>query len=373
MPNVEIKTVNTNRERLRFIKMPWLIYKNDPHWVPPIIADQKSFINPKKGVFFEHGKAKLFLAIRDGKPVGRISAHINTLHDEIYNDGKGFFGFFECENNQETADMLFRAAEHYLKSQNRKFVEGPMSFGIYDEIGLLVDGFDTDPYVLNVHNPEYYQKLVENAGYKKSVDWYAYRGATNQKVDEKMYRLKDRVMKQPGLTIRKIYPHENFKRDAAIVKHIFSTAWNKNWGHVPLTDSEFNRIAEELTRLVVPDLSFIAEINGQAIGFALSIYDANVAVKKINGRLFPVGFIKLLTNLKKTDRFRHILMGVLEEYRNRGIEIAFYVNIAEQAYKLGFSEIEMSLIVENNEPMRNSLKHLPVEIYKTYRIYTKDL
>ncbi|NOY10009.1 MAG: hypothetical protein GXP33_14350 [Spirochaetes bacterium] len=373
MSNLEIKTVKTGRDRMQFIKMPWAVYKNDPHWVPPIIFDQKSFINPKKGVFFEHGSARLFLALRDGKPVGRISAHINHMHDEIYNDGKGFFGFFECENDQETADILFKSAEEYLTAEKRKSVEGPMSFGIYDEIGLLIDGFDTDPYVLNVHNPAYYRTLVENAGYRKSVDWYAYRGATNQKVDDRMYRLKGRVMKQPGLTIRKINPKENFDRDAAIIKHIFGKAWDKNWGHVPLTDSEFNRIAKELTTLVVPDLSFIAEIDGRAIGFALSIYDANVAVKKINGRLFPFGFIKLLLNLKKTDRFRHILMGILEEYRYRGIEIAFYVNIAEQAYKLGFSEIEMSLIVENNDSMRNSLKHLPVEIYKTYRIYIKEL
>ncbi len=373
MQNLEIKRVETKKDRLQFIKMPWPIYKNDPHWVPPIIADQKEFLDPKRGVFFEHGEAELYLALRDGKPVGRISAHINHLHEEIYHDGKGFFGFFECENNQETANLLFETAEKYLKSKGKNHVEGPMSFGIYDEIGLLVEGFDTDPYVLNTHNPPYYKILVENAGYTKSIDWYAYRGATNQKVDERLYRLRDRVMKLPGLSIRKIDPKENYDTDVNIVKHIFRTAWNKNWGHVPLTDSEFNRIAKELTRLVVPDLSFIAEINGNPIGFALSIYDANVAVKKINGRLFPFGFIKLLLNLKKTDRFRHILMGILEEYRLRGIEIAFYVSIAEQAYKLGFKEIEMSLIVENNEPMNKSLNYLPVEIYKTYRIYRKDI
>ncbi len=373
MSELEIKKVETPRDRMKFIKMPWPIYKNDPHWVPPIIADQKSFLDPRKGVFFEHGEAVLFLALRDGKPVGRISAQINHLHDKIYNDGKGFFGFFECENNQETANLLFKHAEDYLKSKGKTLSEGPMNFGIYDEIGVLIDGFDTDPYVLNVHNPPYYKSLIEGAGYSKSVDWYAYRGSTDQKVDERLYRLKDRVMHQPGLTIRKINPKENFERDAAIVKHIFSEAWNKNWGHVPLTESEFNRMAKELTRLVIPDLSFIAEINGKAIGFALSIYDANVAVKKINGRLFPFGFIKLLLNLKKTDRFRHILMGILEEYRLRGIEIAFYVNIAEWAHKLGFKEIEMSLIVENNEPMRKSLEHLPVHIYKTYRIFKKEL
>jgi GNAT superfamily N-acetyltransferase len=370
----EIKTVRTRGDRLQFIKMPWKIYKQDPHWVPPLISDQKTFLNPRKGVFFDHGEAELFLALRDGRAVGRLSAHVNHLQDQLYTDGKGFFGFFECADDQEAADALFAAAEGYLRDKGKTSIEGPMSFGVYDEIGILVDGFESDPYVLNMHNPPYYQDLVTAAGYDKAIDWYAYRGYTRDRVqvDPRLYRLRDRVLNRADLKIRNV-DLKQFRSEAGIIKQIYDQAWKENWGHVPLTEREYQRIVHELVRFVIPEISFVAEVDGKPVGFALSIYDANVAVKKLNGRLFPFGFIKLLANVKKTDRFRHILMGILKEYRNQGIEIAFYAGMADHAEAAGLREVEMSLIVENNDAMRGSLKHLPVEIYKTYRIYTKEL
>jgi GNAT superfamily N-acetyltransferase len=359
---------------MQFIKMPWRLYRRDPHWVPPLISDQKKFLNQDKGVFFDHGEATLFLALRDGRAVGRLSAHINHLQDRLYADSKGFFGFFECEDDQEAADALFRAAEGYVSDRGKTSIEGPMNFGVYDEIGILVDGFESDPYVLNLHNPPYYQQLVERAGYSKAIDWYAYRGYTRDrvKVDPRLYHLRDRALSRPDLKIRNV-DLKQFRREAGIVKEVYDQAWQENWGHVPLTEREYQRIVHDLVRFVIPEISFIAEVDGVPVGFALSIYDANVAVKKLNGRLFPFGFIRLLASVKKTDRFRHILMGVLKEHRNRGIEIAFYAAMAEHAEAAGLREVEMSLIVENNEAMRGSLKHLPVEIYKTYRIYGKEL
>jgi GNAT superfamily N-acetyltransferase len=371
---ITTKTVQTRADRLQFIKMPWRIYRQDSHWVPPLIFDQMKFLNPRKGVFFDHGEAELFLALRGRHVVGRLSAHVNHLQDQLYGDGKGFFGFFECEDDQDTADTLFRAAEHYLKDKGKTSIEGPMSFGVYDEIGILVDGFESDPYVLNMHNPPYYEQLLTEAGYEKAIDWYAYRGYTRDRVqvDPRLFRVRDRVMRRPDLNIRSV-DLKQFKREAHIVKQIYDQAWKENWGHVPLTEREYQRIVHTLVRFVIPKISFVAEVDGVPVGFALSIYDANVAVKKLNGRLFPFGFIKLLTNVKKTDRFRHILMGILKEYRNQGIEIAFYAAMADHAEAAGLREVEMSLIVEDNDAMRGSLKHLPVEIYKTYRIYRKEI
>jgi GNAT superfamily N-acetyltransferase len=370
----EIKTVRTRADRLRFIKMPWHLYQDDPHWVPPLIYDQKKFLNPGKGVFFDHGEAELFLALRGQRIVGRISAHVNHLQDELYGDGKGFFGFFECEDDPEAAGALLEAAEAYLKDKKKLSIEGPMNFGVYDEIGILVDGFDSDPYVLNLHNPPYYQELLTGAGYTKAIDWYAYRGYTRDsvKVDPRLFHVRDRVLRRPDLKIRNVNLKQ-FPSEAKIVKGIYDQAWKENWGHVSLTEREYQRIVHDLVRFVIPEISFVAEVEGVPVGFALSIYDANVAVKKLNGRLFPFGFLRLLTNAKKTDRFRHILMGILKEHRNQGIEIAFYAAMADHAEAAGLREVEMSLIVEDNEAMRGSLKHLPVEIYKTYRIYRKEL
>lgn len=372
MNEIKIIPVRSKKERRQFIKMVWPLYLNDNHWVAPVIADQKVFLDPDRGVFFDHGEAELFMALRNNRIVGRISAHVNFLYDRLYNNEKGFFGFFECENRQDTAEALFQAASEYLRSKGRKKIEGPLSFSIYDEIGILVDGFDSDPYVLLTHNPPYYQQLITNAGLEKEIDWYAYRGYTDSPLNEKLFRARDRVIKTQGFRLRNM-DMKYADRERRILKDIFDSAWNKNWGHVPWTKREYKRLVHEVTRMAIPELSYFAEVNGEPVGFALSIYDANQAVKKINGRLFPFGFIKLLTNLKKTDRFRQILMGVKEEYRNRGIEITFYTRFAEKAHKLGFKEVEMSLIVENNTAMRSSLKHLPVDIYKTYRIYSKGI
>ena len=354
--------------------MPWYLYRDDPHWVPPLIADQREYLDPKRGVFFDHGEARLFLARRNNRAVGRITAHVNHLYDQQYGAETGFFGFFESENDPQVADALFAAAQQYLSSRGKRRILGPMNFGVYDEIGILVQGFGTPPIVMNLHNPPYYSQLVEQLGFKKAIDWYAYHGYVkdHQQVNPKLFTIKDHLIKRSGVRLRTI-DMKQVDREAAIIDEIFKPAWSQNWGHVPWTERELARLVDAVKRIALPELSFVAEIEGKPVGVALSIADANVAIKRINGRLFPFGFLTMLWGLKKTDRFRHILMGVLEEYRNKGIEIAFYTNIVENARKHGYREVEMSNIVETNYSMRNSLKHFPVRIYKTYRIYEKNI
>jgi GNAT superfamily N-acetyltransferase len=374
MENLEIKKATTRGDRLKFIRMPWPIYKNDPHWVPPLIFDQMNFLDPEKGEFFEFGEAELFIAYRGDKAVGRISAHYNSRHEELFHDKKGFFGFFECEERIETAKALFEAGTGFLKNKGMKSMEGPFNFNIYDEMGLLVDGFDSDPYIMNLHNPPYYQGLFEKNGFRKSVDWYAFRakrGKTDAHLDMKYFKIRDRALKNSSITIRQARGKKYLEEEAEIVRSIFSQAWSNNWGHVNLTEREWLRIKSALTSMVIFPLTVIAEVNGKPVGFALSIYDANQAVKKMNGRLFPFGFLHLL-EISKTDRFRLILMGVLEEYRNKGLEAAMYVSVIEEAVKRGLNECEMSNIVETNKPMLKSLQHMDVERYKTYRIYIKE-
>jgi GNAT superfamily N-acetyltransferase len=373
---IEIRRVHTSRERAVFVKMAWPLYRDDPHWVPPLIQDQIAFIDPARGVFFEHGEAELFLAYRGTEPVGRLSAHVNRRYDEYFDDAKGFLGFFECEDNSETACALFTAAGNWLREKGRRTVEGPMSFGVYDELGVLIQGFDTDPYVLTSHNPPYYQKLFEEAGWEKSVDWYAFRGKASsfrEGLDPRYFSLAKRVLGRDGLSVRSLDLKGNLDREAKIVQDIFATAWSRNWGHVPLSDKEFARLKDGVRQFVVTELSLVVELEGKPIAFALSVYDANQAVKKVNGRLFPFGFLTLLLTMKRTRRFRLVLMGVLEEHRNRGIEIALYAHIIEEGLKRGFQEVETSLIVESNALMLSSLQRLPVERYRTWRVYRKDL
>jgi len=375
MAKIEIRPARKARERMAFIKMPWKLYRNDPHWVPPLIADMKSFIDPGKGPFFEHGQAELLLAFRDGKPAGRISAHVSDRHQELHGDNKGFFGFFECEDDQAVANALFAAAERFIRDKGRTAIEGPYSFGIYDEIGILVEGFDSMPYVFNIHNPPYYQRLIEQAGYGKSIDWYAFRisnAAAQQKWPEKLVKIKDRIMKRQSVTFRTM-DKAHYEREARYVKEIFDAAWSQNWGHTAATDREFLRIAEALKQLFIPELSLFAEVDGRPVGFAVSLYDANPLVREIDGHLFPLGFVKLLTKMKKTDRFRLLFMGVLNEYRNRGYEVVFATEVMQRGIKLGYRECEMSNIVETNDAMLRSLEHLPGERYKTYRIFKKEL
>jgi GNAT superfamily N-acetyltransferase len=376
MPPIEIRPVRSARERAAFIRMAWQFYREDPHWVPPLISDQAAFLNPARGPFFDHGAAELFMAFRDGSPAGRISAQVNRRADELLGDRKGYVGFFECENRQETADALFRAADLWLASQGRRTVEGPMSFSVYDELGILVEGFDTDPYVLTSHNPPYYQGLFESGGWEKAVDWHGFRGTAEvfrRELDPRYEALARRVLKRAGLTLRPADMRHHLDREAGIVKRIFDSAWSRNWGHVPLTDREFDRLKEGVKQFVAPELTCFVELEGKPVGFALSVYDANQAVKKVNGRLFPLGFLTLLASMKRTKRFRLVLMGVLEEYRGQGLEIAMYTHVIQEGLRRGFQEVETSLIVETNTPMISSVQRLPMERYRTWRVYRKDL
>jgi GNAT superfamily N-acetyltransferase len=373
---IEIRRVRSKKDRAAFVTMPWKLYGNDRHWVPPLIGDQKAFIDPARGVFFEHGEAELFLAYRGAEPVGRISAQVNTRYDEYFSDGKGFVGFFECEDNGETAQALFQSAAGWLRGKGRTVMEGPMSFGVYDETGVLIQGFDTDPYVLTSHNPPYYQNLFEQNGWEKSIDWYAFRGRASvfkKELSPRYFILSQRVLKRDGILIRTADMKGHLDREAEIVQRIFAEAWNGNWGHVPLSDREFERLKDGVKQFVIPELTFIVELDGKPIAFALAIYDANVAVKKVNGRLFPFGFITLLATMKKTRRFRLVLMGVLPKYRHQGIEIAMYSHVIQEGMRLGFEEVEMSMIVESNEAMVSSAERMPVERYRTWRIYRKDV
>lgn len=359
---------NSKKEIRRFANFTKEVYRDYPNFVPPIYAELVKFI--QKGPFNQIGEKQLYLAYRNNKVVARLSVHRNFAHNQHYNTNQGFFGFFEAFDDQEAVNALFAEGEKWLKERGCTSVLGPMNFAIYDEIGLLVDAFDRDPVLLCTYNPPYYLKLLENAGYTKEVDWYAY--LRDGAVPDFMRLIHKRVMKQPGLVIREVR-RKDIKKEAEAVKHIFNQAWSENWGNVPFTDEQWHHLVKELSLILNEKLAFIAELNGEPIAFSISLVDANQAVKKAGGSLFPFGIVRLMLEMKKIRRIRTTILGVLKEHRNRGIEIAMVYRTIENGLALGFTEADCSLIVETNQPMISVLEKIGCIRYKTYRILKKQI
>jgi hypothetical protein len=366
--NLKVKKVETKEELKQFVRFPWKIYQNDPYWVPPLLSEQMKFLDKKSGPFFEFGEAEYFIAYDGAEPVGTISAQANHQYEKFHDKETGFFGFFECIDNQEVADALFAEAKSWLQSKNKSKILGPMSFTIYDISGMLYEGFDSSPVILLAYNPAYYNDLVTRAGLTKEIDWYAFNVSKDSYKNPALFRVRDRVLRQKDLRIESV-DMKRLDEYVKLIGLIFNDAWMENWGHVPLTENQLKHLTVELKPVVVPELTYFAFLNGECVGFSLSIKDANPALKKANGRLLPFGLIKILLAMRKITRLRTIVMGVLKEHRHRGIDVAFYANTVEQGIRLGYSESECSIIVETNQRMIRALEELSAERYKTYRFY----
>jgi len=373
MNNLSISLVGSKKELMDFIKLPWKIYKDDPYWVPHLLMDRKKILDKNKNPFFKHAEAEYFLAKRNNEIVGRIAAIKNDLHNKEHNDKVGFFGFFECENNQETANLLFDSAGEWLRKKGLSSVRGPANPSSNDEYGLLVDGFDDPPRLLMTYNPKYYISLIENYGFKKAKDLYAYK-LENKKVlaSDKLRRVNEIARQRSGIKIRQL-DMKNFNKELENFKEVYNKTWEPNWGFVPMTDDEIDAMAKDLKPLVEPSLVLFGEINNKIVGFALVMLDYNQIFKKMNGRLFPFGFLKLMTQKKKINWCRIIVLGILPEFQRKGLDAVFYWEIVNRAYELGIVLGEASWVLEDNEMMNRGARMMNGEVYKTYRIYEKEL
>jgi len=376
MATIEVKEIDITNKKLmkQFIMLPWTtkIYENDPAWVPPIIADQKKLFNPKTGYFYEIGEVAYFLAYKDGVPVGRITAHLNKMYEEKYNKETGFFGFYEAIDDLDVARALFAAAEGWLKKKGKTRVEGPQSFSIYDSVGFEVLGEDIMPVVGIFHFAPYYKNHAEACGYTKCIDWHCF---LVRKIDDFKPYLKDvreNIMKTQDVKYIYYSPKE-LKKRAKEIHEIFNKAWDGNWGHLDLTQKQFDMLVDELKLVAVPELIVFAEKDGRTVGFIVSLPDMNPALKILNGHLYPWRLIKALRSIKKVKKIRTIIMGVLPEYRGQKIDDVFYLYTIENGIRLGYTESDCSLIVETNYKMIGALKPLKGQIYKTYRIYEKKI
>jgi hypothetical protein len=368
---IGIKPVESRKELSRFIKSPWRIYKKDTNWVPPLISQMKATFNPMKNPYFNHSEVQFFLALRNNNVVGRIAAHINRSHNKFHNDKVGFWGFFECVPDYEVAEALFNTASNWLKKRDMEVMRGPMSFSTNDECGLLIKGFNMPPFVMMPYNPQYYVSFIEKYGFKKAKGLLAYYIELD-KMPERFEQLMKRVKDRKKFILRKLNP-KKMKQEIAIIFQIYNRAWQYNWGFVPMNEEEFKHTANELQKIVDYDMVFIAEVDGKPVAFSLSLPDINQALIKINGRLFPFGWLKLLLASKQINRFRVITLGIVKKYKNIGIDLALYYESIKNALKKGCARGELSWILEDNMKMRRPMEKIGAEVYKIYRIYDKKL
>lgn len=365
--------VTDESEKSRFIHFPYDHYANDTYWVPPLLMEQKKLLDTKKNPFYKNAEIALFIAEHNGEPAGRIAAIIDHRYNKHHDSKTGFFGFFECIDRQSPADLLFRVAEEWLREKGMEEVLGPANPGMMDEIGILVDGFEKYPSIMMPYHKPYYDKLLTGAGYEKEMDLYTY-NVTQDSVDRnRANRAMEIVRKRlPGISIRPI-SKKKIKEEVKIIREIFNAAWSQNWGFIPLTEAEFDYLADDLKMIIDTDFAHIAEINGEPVGFSIALPDYNQILKDLNGKLLPFGFLKLLWNKKKINKIRTALMGVAPEYRGRGIDVLLHRESIENGLKKDFYSSEVGWILASNVQMIRVAEKIGGELDKVYRIYSKKL
>ena len=369
---MRIHPVKTKSQRKTFVKFPWEIYRHDPNWVPPLIIDRMDFLDKKKNPFFKHSEAELFLAEKNGEIVGRIAAILNKRHLETYHDNVGFFGFFECIDDQQIAGALLDRASEWLADRGLTSIRGPMSFTINDEAGLLVDGFDMPPMVMMTYNPPYYEKLITDHGLRKAQDLYAYRMTAPEFVPERLTRALSLIEKKLNIRIRNI-DMKDFDAEVDRIHEVYTQAWEENWGAIPLTRDEVHKIAKDLKLIIDPDLVFMVEAGDRPVGVSVILPNINEAIRHANGRLLPFGLIKILWHKRYIQSARALILGVLKEYRLRALDAAMMAKVGEVGLKKGYKWGEMSWVLESNTAMRRVLDRVGAEVYKTYRVYEKEI
>lgn len=370
-----VAPVRSARDLRDWLDLPESIQGSDPQWIAPLRMEQKRLLDRRKNPFFRRGDAEFFLVRRGARCLGRISAH-TALPMSGIDAFLGTFGFFECEDDPAAASQLFRAAEAWLSSRGARSLLGPMNFSLNQECGVLVDGFDSPPFLLMNHNPRYYGRLLESDGYRKRKDLYAWRYTVGDMPPD-LVRLAARVKKRSGLTMRPLDP-SRFEADARAVLRLFNDAWKENWGFTPMHPDEFDEAIRELRRIVDPQLVLIAEKDGREVAIAVALPNLNEALAGLSGRLFPFGVFRLLWRLKvaRPKTARCLMLGIDRPDRGfatLGLSALLYVAMNEAAARRGVAWGELSWTLEDNEAINHGIAAMGAVRYKTYRIYEKAI
>lgn len=374
---LRVRAARTRQDLKRFVDLPYRLHARDPVWVPPLRRDVELLLSRTKNPFFEHAEAEYFLAERNGQVVGRVAAISNHLHNDTHADRVAFFGFFESIDDQDVATALLEAAAGWCRERNHNVLRGPASFSVNDECGLLVDGFESPPTLMMPHNPPYYIALLERAGFAKAKDLWVYQGGSEEHyvpVPDRLARGTELIRQRQGITLRSL-DLKNFQHEVERIKELYNAAWEKNWGFVPMTEHEIDHLAEQFKPVVIPELVPMAEKDGKLIGFGIALPDLNVVFRRHrSGRLFPM-ILDLLWSLKmkRIRRARILLLGVLPEYRGKGIDAMLYHWIWTKSGDRGIYWGEAGWILEDNPAMNAGLEKMTFRVYKTYRLYDRPI
>lgn len=387
MPTIDIKPVESRADLKRFVTFPWRIYKDDPYWVPPLISGQMARLDPDKNPFFKHAEMQLFVAERGGEIVGTISGLINRRRNAYFGIHDGYFGFFESIDDIEVARALTDTAADWCRARGMTMLRGPINVDESEELGLVIEGHDTRQALILAHTPPYYIRLLEELGFTKWYDtsaWMLTRddiGGKLENLPRKLFVAADRVKTHSGVRVRKTDIKNHLDREVDLLFEM----WNQtiavvNSSFAPAEKEDLYYLVEEMKQIIDPDLALIAEIDDPShayrvrpLGFAVAVPDINQILRKVNGRLFPVGWARLLLGARGIDALSFKLLGVVPGWRRRGIEGLLMLNVIQAAWDKGFRTCDMSVIDENNIETQRDLAGLGAHIYKTFRVYQRWL
>lgn len=365
-----------------FVEFPYRLYRDDPCWVPPLRFERRRFLSARHNPFFDHAEVALWLARRGRRVVGRISSHIDHLHTSRHGECLVVFGHFECERDPEAASALLDAAARWGRERGATALRGPLSFSLHHESGLLVEGFDEPPVIGMPYNPPYYAELFEHTGLVKSMDLLGARAELGAEfgglasLPEEMLRIADGVKQMAGLTVRH-GRRQDMAAEIERVVSVYNRAWTDNWGFVPLTPAEGRALTRDLDPVLVPELAVIAEAGGEPVGVLLGIRDINRALIRLDGRLLPLGWLRLVRAIPRIDSCRLILFGVLDAYRGLGVSALMVVEAVKAGLAAGFRQVEMSWMLETNQailrPLLSFGGQLGVHLHRRWRIYERSL
>ncbi|MHB8863872.1 MAG: N-acetyltransferase [Pirellulaceae bacterium] len=370
MSNITVKPVQTRREQKQFVQLPWSLYRDDKNWIPPLRRNLEELVGFRPHPFHDVADVRTWLAWRDGQVCGRIAGIVNHVHNQKYSEQRGFFGFFESIDDDEVARGLFDAVRQWLAEQGIHTLRGPVNPSLNYEVGLLIEGFDSPPTFMMTYNPPYYARLIERYGFGKCQDLYAFWGHVDMlaSLDKKLEFVVREATKRFDVHLR-FLDRKRFREEVQMFLNIYNASLDGTWGFTPLSAGEIEHMSASMRHLVVPELTTVAEVDGRPVAAAFCLLDYNPRIKLINGRLFPFGFIRLLTRRKQIKRIRMISTNVMPEYQRWGLGVVILSRLVPDALRWGVEEAEFSWVLESNHLSFKSLKRGGAKLTKTYRIY----
>ncbi len=373
MPDPIVQPVATRRQKKQFLAFPWTLYRGDPNWIPPLRSEEKGLVGYRHHPFFEKNEIQTFLAYRGKVVCGRIAAILNRVHIERHNERRGFFGFFECVDDRQVGNALFDAVRQWLAERDVPCLRGPANPGLNYVIGTLIDAFDSPPTFMMAYNPDYYGRLIEAYGFRKAHDLYAYWGHLDMLPESsaKLGPIAEQIVERYDIRTRQL-DKSRFRQDVEAFLDIYNRSMVNHWGFTPMSPDEMRHMAKGLQHLVLPELTAVAEIDGKLVGAAICLPDFNPTIKRIDGRLFPLGFFRLLRAKRTVKKIRLLAANVLPEYQLLGVGLVLLRALVPQVLPLGIEEVEYSWVAESNAMSRGALEKGGAKRIKTYRVYDWD-